>query len=249
MASFILTDKDGQIKDRDMLDLYDGYLSLNHEVKFFKEQELYMNPKLISNNDIFGGHVNICRQIWKNNGISEPYLDCYPTVLKDFYGRNIHKMTFGKFSKLFDDPFTLNAYFAKPLKNKLFTGKVFYNFQDTFNVSCSNKTEVYVSSVVNFGAEFRAYVFNNRIVDVFRYWGDDWAAVIDRQAVETMVKLLVGSVPCFYSLDFGTDDRGRTLLIEINDGYALGNYGLGPKEYAEMTACRCKEIVSAFQKV
>lgn len=42
--------------------------------------------------------------------------------------------------------------------------------------------------------------------------------------------------------DFGVDDFGRTLLIEVNDGYALGNYGLSPKQYAEMTMNRWKEI-------
>jgi hypothetical protein len=53
--------------------------------------------------------------------------------------------------------------------------------------------------------------------------GDNWQSVIDRPIVERMVSL-VANAPIFYSLDFGIDDKGRTLLIEINDGYALGNY-------------------------
>lgn len=31
--------------------------------------------------------------------------------------------------------------------------------------------------------------------------------------------------PNGYGIDFGVTDDGRTLLIEVNDGYALGSYG------------------------
>ncbi len=29
-----------------------------------------------------------------------------------------------------------------------------------------------------------------------------------------------------FSMDFGLTDDGRTLLIEVNDGYSIGCYGL-----------------------
>jgi hypothetical protein len=251
MKAFVLTDKDGQIKDRDMLDLYDGYLALNFPVQFFTETELYLNRNLITKDDIFGGHVNICKQIWKNIGVEEPYLDCYPPLLADHFGRKIKKMKLKRFYKILEENEQFGeTYFVKPLKNKLFTGFTCVTRREAENkIPCSLQTDVYVSSYVNFGAEFRAYVFNNKIVDVFRYWGDNWAAVVDKPAVDNMVSLVTGTMPSFYSLDFGVDNTGRTLLIEVNDGYALGNYGLGPKQYAEMTAVRCKEIVTNFIKI
>jgi hypothetical protein len=49
-------------------------------------------------------------------------------------------------------------------------------------------------------------------------------------------------MPVFYSLDVGTDSLGRTLIVELNDGYALGNYGLSPLKYTEMTIERWREI-------
>jgi hypothetical protein len=63
VKAFVLTDPQGQIKDRDMLDLYDGYLELALPVIFFKEHDVIINKDLISRNDIFCGHVNICKQI------------------------------------------------------------------------------------------------------------------------------------------------------------------------------------------
>lgn len=250
MKAFVLTDKDGQIKDRDMLDLYDGYLALNYSVEFFTEMKLYANRNLVTKDDVFGGHVNICKQIWKNIGVEEPHTDCYPLVLDKYLGRSIRKMKLNKFYKLLEENEQFGeTYFVKPLKNKLFTGFTCQTRnQATSQIPCPADTDVYVSSYVHFDAEFRAYVFNNKIVDVFRYWGDNWSAVIDKVAVDDMVQLLTGVMPSFYSLDFGVDSNQKTLLIEVNDGYALGNYGLGPKQYAEMTAVRCREIVDDFIK-
>lgn len=246
MTCFVLTDPQGQIKDRDMLDLYDGYLELCQPVKFFKEFEVITNKELITKNDVFCGHVNICKQIWKNLGLKVPELNCYPPELKEHFGRNISKMELYEFRDMLkecEECWSVNTqYFVKPIANKLFTGYVCTNEHDLDKLTCSKHTEVYVSSYVKFDAEFRAYVYKNKIVDVFRYWGDRWDLIIDKDTVDLMVSL-VENAPIFYSLDFGIDDKGRTLLIEINDGYALGNYGLGPKQYAEMSMARWKEIM------
>ena len=243
MTAFALTDNDGQIKDRDMLDLYDGYLALGLPVKMFKETEIYTNRNLITKDDIFGGHVQVCKQIWKNLGVKEPYLDCYPPALNNFYGRMIKRTVLGKFLKTLDENENFGIeYFVKPVRNKIFTGQTCLTRQDLSKLQCSNNTEVYVCGYVKFGAEFRAYIHHDKIVDVFRYWGDNWDAVVDKKIVEQMVGVLAGTMPVFYSLDFGIDDKGRTLLVEVNDGYALGNYGLGATQYTEMTIARWKEI-------
>jgi len=243
MTAFVLTDNDGQIKDRDMLDLYDGYLELCLPVKMFKESDLHCNQSLISKEDIFGGHVDICRIIWRNLKVAEPFVSCYPPLLQSFFERTIRQTTLESFYKTLEENKDFGTeYFVKPVKNKVFTGYTCITPQDLDKLQCSKKTEVYVSSYVKFGAEFRAYIYKDKIVDAFRYWGDDWSAVFDRSIVEAMVLALAGTMPVFYSLDFGTSE-GKTLLVEVNDGYALGNYGLAPKPYAEMTIARWKEIL------
>lgn len=242
-TAFVLTDKNGQILDRDMLDLYDGYLELAYNVKLFKESDLYLNPNLISKDDIFCGHVSICNQIWKNLKIKPPELQDYPIELKDYFKRHIRKTTLKQFYKFFEENDSyLKEYFIKPVKNKIFTGYVVSNHMDLNKLTCSKNTEIYVSDTIKIDAEFRTYVYNNQIMDVIRYFGNNWSVVINKNDVETMVSLLK-NVPCFYSLDFGITDKGETVLIEINDGYALGNYGLTPKNYALYSSDRWKEIV------
>ena len=50
------------------------------------------------------------------------------------------------------------------------------------------------------------------------------------------------TAPAGYSLDFGVTDTGRTLLIEVNDGYALGSYGLFYIDYAKLLSARWAEL-------
>lgn len=243
MRAFCLTGNDGQIKDRDMLDLYEGYLALGYEVKMFKEIDLVINPKLITKDDIFCGHVSICIRILKNNRIPIPVSYDYPKELKSYLGRNISRMTLMQFhNSLIEDELEV---FVKPVKNKLFTGFVGYFPKDLDKITCNMETEIYVSEVVKFDAEFRVYIYQNKIVGSYRYWGDNWKVYINTDEVEKMLALLI-NMPIFYSIDVGVDDKGKTLLVEVNDGYALGNYGLSPNEYARMSAARWQEICSVL---
>jgi hypothetical protein len=81
-----------------------------------------------------------------------------------------------------------------------------------------------------------------KVVECFRYFGNDWTVDTPHEDIKKMVSLLdVKSV--FYSLDVGVDnDTGKTLLMEVNDGYALGNYGLSPVDYAKYSSNRWLEI-------
>ena len=39
---------------------------------------------------------------------------------------------------------------------------------------------------------------------------------------------------------------GRTLVVEVNDGYALGNYGLSPLNSINFHKARWKEMVKPY---
>lgn len=45
-------------------------------------------------------------------------------------------------------------------------------------------------------------------------------------------------------MDFGLTDDGRTLMIEVNDGYALGCYGLLYVNYAKLLSARWAELTN-----
>jgi len=50
-------------------------------------------------------------------------------------------------------------------------------------------------------------------------------------------------IPAACSLDFGITDYGRTLLVEINDGFSIGAYGLDEELYAKFLMARWAEII------
>lgn len=50
------------------------------------------------------------------------------------------------------------------------------------------------------------------------------------------------SAPAGYAVDFGITDKGETLLIEVNDGYAFGCYGLLNIYYSKLLSARWAEL-------
>lgn len=49
-------------------------------------------------------------------------------------------------------------------------------------------------------------------------------------------------VPDAYGIDFGVTKDGRTLLIEVNDAWALGCYGLESHLYAKFLLTRWAQL-------
>lgn len=50
------------------------------------------------------------------------------------------------------------------------------------------------------------------------------------------------SAPNGYAVDIGLTDKGETLLIEVNEGYALGHYGLNALDYAKLLSARWAQL-------
>ena len=48
-----------------------------------------------------------------------------------------------------------------------------------------------------------------------------------------------------YGMDFGVVDGGDTVFLELNDGFALGSYGLADDLYTNLVMTRWHELVSA----
>jgi hypothetical protein len=99
---------------------------------------------------------------------------------------------------------------------------------------------VYKSEVVEFVTEYRAFVSQGKIYDLKNYNGD-FLKFIDTSVLENMVKDFT-DCPSAFTLDVGLTDDGRTLLVEVNDFWALGSYGLEGRIYSLLAARRMKDI-------
>lgn len=48
--------------------------------------------------------------------------------------------------------------------------------------------------------------------------------------------------PAAYAMDWGVTDDGRTLLVEVNEGYSVGAYGLYFTDYARFLSARWAQL-------
>lgn len=248
-TAHILLANDDFIKDRDMLDLYQGMQEFCYDISFYTATEAISRQVKYQHGDVFCGTINLCRVMWNQFGIKEPtVVQDYPTVLEPYLKRRIRKTDLKSFRKLLvenDNNGNIFNYFIKPLKCKLFTGKTFNSPVDLDrDLSDINKnTELYVCAPIDFLTEYRVYVHKKSIIGVKHYYGK-WDIFPNPRTIETMVELVNPEMPVGYSLDVGVDKDGDTILVECNDSYALGNYGLEAKEYAAMLRDRWWEITN-----
>lgn len=75
----------------------------------------------------------------------------------------------------------------------------------------------------------------------------NWREHFNYKVVENAI-LEYKSAPNGYAIDFGLTDKGETLLIEVNDGYALGHYGLFSLDYAKLLSARWAELTSTIDE-
>jgi hypothetical protein len=163
----------------------------------------------------------------------------YPEQLRKYLGRKIETTTFGELGTDF-------PYFVKPAESiKMFTGDVVDNpkhleYLVAFD-KCMSDTPVIKSEVIEFLSEYRVFVSHGKIYDVKHYKGT-WKEHISWNIVELMVKAYT-DCPSAYTLDVGIDSIGLTRLVEVNDMWAIGSYGMDGRDYALLCARRMKEIL------
>lgn len=212
---------------------YQGFYEMGFETVFFQDPATLRQSMP---EDVVVGYVGTVRSRLFDFGILTPEMD-YPDELTEFLGRKIWK---SKINTINSHP-ELWPVFVKPLEDKKFTGVVVRSPKDLIGCGGSNdNADVYCSEIVDFKAEWRCFVRYGRVLSVRPYKGD-WHLHYDASVIEKAVKSFA-TAPNGYAIDFGVTGDGRTLLIEVNDGYALGCYGLFYLDYAKLLSARWAEL-------
>jgi hypothetical protein len=191
--------------------------------------------------EVVVGYISDIHAALTRLGIEPPLPINYPPELDRFLGR---KIWLDRVNNIVDRPELWNIFIKPALKCKKFTGKLITTSQDL--IGCGDETEdseIWCSEPVNFLSEWRCFVRYDRILGVHLYNGD-WRLPVDANVVEAAIAAY-RSAPAAYAIDFGVTDTGETLLVEVNDGYATGNYGLPPLYYAQFLASRWAEMTDA----
>lgn len=214
---------------------YEGFLDMGAEIIHFSDSQGLVDSK---DEDIVVGYVETVRDRLHQLGFETPEMD-YPDQLINYIGRRIWKSNINTIS---NHP-ELWPVFVKSIEDKRITGKVITSIHDLIGCGESGcNAEVYCSEVVKFLTEWRVFIRYGQILDVRPYKGD-WRIHYNPSVIENCITDFK-SAPAGCALDFGVTNDGRTLLIEVNDGYALGCYGLNKYAYAKLLSARWSELTN-----
>ncbi|SHL23946.1 ATP-grasp domain-containing protein [Chryseobacterium polytrichastri] len=224
-------------------DVKDILESRGIECHLFTTKRLHRNQLILDNNTLVVGDHPTMLQVFKKLDINS-LTPSYPESLKKYLMRNIWETTVRKLL-MENNGDSMNIFVKPKSKAKLFTGFVIYSTYDLFKLETLPKdTILYCSSLVEWVSEFRVFINKSNIVGIKNYSGDE-SLKLNMNFVEIAIQSFENSEESTdgYGIDFGILKNGETSLVEWNDGFALGSYGLDKNIYTDLLLSRWKQIV------
>ena len=224
-----------------------GFRELGAEIiPYHKLDDIY---DMVEQSDIVLDYIQQCDAVFGKFNV-DPKIPDYPQVLREYLGRKVWKDTINSISS--DEKKWSAGNFVKPVKSKVFTGKIISSINDL--VGCGSSYENYdviVSEPIDIVAEWRCFILYDRIADVRPYGSVSQAGYrgylyhYDSAVLQGMLNTFVKweERPMACAMDICTVKDGRTLLVELNDAYALGSYGLPSLIYAKMISARWSQLL------
>ncbi len=211
-------------------------------VETFLHKHLSRGRVALSRQTFVAGRLAAVERALGQLGIEPPRPDDYPVAASPWFGREIWPSTLGAARARVED--RGEVLFIKPRAQvKRFTGRVFASAEDFRGLGvASPRAEVWCADVVEILTEYRAYVVDDVVVGLRHYDGDG-GVMVDARVIHDVLTALATSLPAGCALDFAVLGDGRTVLLELNDGYALGRYGLDGEAYADLLLARWTQLL------
>lgn len=225
-----------------------GFMEMGAQIEKYQEiRDIY---ERVRREDIVLDYISQCNTIFSKFGVT-PYVPDYPEALTNFLGRHIWHDSMYRFSC--DETKWSAGYFVKPVKDKVFTGHTIRSIADL--MGCGNHSEDYevlVSEPLEIMAEWRVFIRYDKILDVRPYGvimdssRKSYYYHYDPEILDQMLSSFTkwDERPMGCSMDICCTKDGRTLLVEMNDAYALGCYGLNSVLYAKLISARWSQLLS-----
>jgi hypothetical protein len=210
-------------------------LGLNYKLITYDEVKSGKFDSLIKTN-LFCGSVEFLKEVFSRIGITNVSLP-----------RNSNRkhliMTLDEVKSRVND--LDQKWFIKPLDIKLFTGFVLDKMVYNSIKSIDGNTLVMVYEVFDspIESEWRIYVDRNKIIDI-RNYSDDMFLIPNKEYVQSIINENVNDFPISYVIDVGVLNNGENVVIEFNDMWAIGNYGMDNSDYVSLLKHRYFEIVN-----
>jgi hypothetical protein len=235
MGVYIPQDQFGDWASTNCFAAADGFRQLGWEVvPFVNTRDLPLQDPA----EVVVGSIGQVEAALRALGCDVPPAHDYPVELTSFLGRRLWHSTLNTIAS---DP-TQWPVFVKPIQErKQFTGVLVRHLRDL--IGCGNQAEdiaIWCAEPVTFVAEWRCFVRYGEVLAVRPYKGD-WRAQFAPQVVEAILAAYTRA-PCAYAFDIGVTNANATLLVEVNEGYAVGSYGLPSLQYAKFLSARWAEL-------
>lgn len=135
--------------------------------------------------------------------------------------------------------------FIKPFDIKLFTGfvldkMVYSSISDISDDTLVMAYDVFESRIKS---EWRCYIGRDRVIDIRNYSGDMFTSP-SRDYLQSVIESNKLKFPISYTIDLGILENGENVVIEYNDMWAIGNYGIDNYDYFSLLKSRYFEIVT-----
>jgi hypothetical protein len=126
---------------------------------------------------------------------------------------------------------------------------VLESWQDLRHLAtAADTTRLLCSEVVTWKSELRAFVLRGKVVGIRHYLGDP-SVLVDGAVVQEAVGSFEasGEAMAGYGIDFGVLATGETALVEVNEGYGFGSYGLEDAAYTDLPIARWCELTQGVR--
>lgn len=249
MRTVFIQQRDGDWMSSNQYNAVCGFRSMGYDVQPFTYEDLLAGKVPVTPGTIVQGGIAAVVEALRLCGVERPANIDMPKTLSHFVGRKIWTSTMGELRGRVCQPETYEMTFIKPLEGqKAFTGYVVRAFKDLIpTAKFDNDYPILCSEVVHFLSEYRFFVLNQdvrKVLNMSHYAGNP-LIMPNPATVQAAIEDFTDA-PVAYSIDMGViADEGerKTVLIEVNDAFALGCYGLQGLYYANMIEARWDQMV------
>jgi hypothetical protein len=232
--------------DEDLRGLEPGLEGRGMSVHGVLAREVVRGSVDLRSADLVAGRLPVVGAALRQLGLAVPAPLDYLDASDDVLGRRVWSSTLAAVAaglELRGEPV-----FVKPRgATKRFTGRVVSDPVDLRSLPVrSGSTPVWCSEVVDMTAEHRVFVSRGAVVGVRQYDG----AAREPDDVELaarasrIVESLLPQLPAGCAVDVAELGEGTVVLVEVNDGFSLGRYGLDADAYLDVLLTRWAELTA-----
>lgn len=197
-------------------------------------------PDLSEPGSIFHGVIPAVHSALQGLGVEPPAPLDYPEELHAFLRRRVWETDLGTMRDSSNWPV-----FMKPRhRGKEFGGllvKAPRNLLSTTELP--DDYTVWASEPLVIESEWRVFVLKGEVQDIRPYSMNPFRTTPSQEMIEAMVAAYAAG-PIAYALDVCVAKGRETCLVEANDAYSLGPYGIEPMAYSKMIQTRWEQLRS-----